>query len=396
MLDSIKLAVEDLLGHDTLAADSTLLLGIAIVSILSYYLTKAILWSLEKAIQRSPTHWDDDIFNRRFNRGVSQLAPALMVSWLLPRLFGDNGDSVHWLDVVTSFYILWAVIHIIVIFIDNLYNGLYQRENTRPYAIKGVFQMFKLIFWGIGVIVGLSMLIGKTPLAILGALGASAAVLMLVFKDTILGLVASVQLTANKMVHRGDWIVCDSHQANGVVEDISLTTVKVRNWDNSVTTIPPYSLVSESFRNYQSMVTSGGRRVMRSVYIDANTVRRLSAEEFAAAEAEGLVAAGLESMVNLELLRICLERELAADPRVNAAFTLMVRQLDPTPSGLPLELYFFTRTTAWVEYEHIQSEIFARLYAVLPRFGLRVFQTPAESDISALRPESEPSDASQC
>lgn len=395
MLDSIKLAVEDLLGHDTLAADSTLLLGIAIVSILSYYLTKAILWSLEKAIQRSPTHWDDDIFNRRFNRGVSQLAPALMVSWLLPRLFGDNGDSVHWLDVVTSFYILWAVIHIIVIFIDNLYNGLYQRENTRPYAIKGVFQMFKLIFWGIGVIVGLSMLIGKTPLAILGALGASAAVLMLVFKDTILGLVASVQLTANKMVHRGDWIVCDSHQANGVVEDISLTTVKVRNWDNSVTTIPPYSLVSESFRNYQSMVTSGGRRVMRSVYIDANTVRRLSAAEFAAAEADGLAAAGSESMVNLELLRICLERELAADPRVNADFTLMVRQLDPTPSGLPLELYFFTRTTAWVEYEHIQSEIFARLYDVLPRFGLRVFQTPAGSDISALRLESEPSDASQ-
>lgn len=395
MLDSIKLAVEDLLGHDTLAADSTLLIGIAIVSILSYYLTKAILWSLEKAIQRSPTHWDDDIFNRRFNRGVSQLAPALMVSWLLPRLFGDNGDSVHWLDVVTSFYILWAVIHIIVIFIDNLYNGLYQRENTRPYAIKGVFQMFKLIFWGIGVIVGLSMLIGKTPLAILGALGASAAVLMLVFKDTILGLVASVQLTANKMVHRGDWIVCDSHQANGVVEDISLTTVKVRNWDNSVTTIPPYSLVSESFRNYQSMVTSGGRRVMRSVYIDANTVRRLSAAEFAAAEADGLAAAGSESMVNLELLRICLERELAADPRVNADFTLMVRQLDPTPSGLPLELYFFTRTTAWVEYEHIQSEIFARLYDVLPRFGLRVFQTPAGSDISALRLESEPSDASQ-
>lgn len=388
MLDSIKLAVEDLFGHDTLAADSTLLLGIAIVSILSYYLTKAILWSLEKAIQRSPTHWDDDIFNRRFNRGVSQLAPALMVSWLLPRLFGDNGDSVHWLDVVTSFYILWAVIHIIVIFIDNLYNGLYQRENTRPYAIKGVFQMFKLIFWGIGVIVGLSMLIGKTPLAILGALGASAAVLMLVFKDTILGLVASVQLTANKMIRRGDWVVCESHHANGEVEDISLTTVKIRNWDNSVTTIPPYSLVSESFRNYQPMRRSGGRRVDRSVIIDANSVRFLGPDELAALREkgwlEGLDVDAARSEINLRLLRRYLTAWLTADPRVNEKLLLMVRQMEPTPSGLPLQLYFFCHEVRWKEFEEILSDIFDHVYAIIGEFGLRVFQSPTGADIMTL------------
>lgn len=362
-----------------------LLGGIAAVSVLAYYAAKGALWLVERAVMRSPTEWDDDLINPRFTRAVSQLAPAMVVSWLLPHFFGENPEQVHWLSVLTSFYILWAAVRIILIFIDNLYAGMARRENTSPYAIKGVFQMFKLVFVGIGVIIGLSMLVGKTPLAILGALGAAATVLMLVFKDTILGLVASVQLTANKMLQPGDWIKCPGHNANGVVEDVSLTTVKVRNFDNSVTTVPPYSLISESFQNFQAMVNSQGRRVSRAFYVDANSVRFCTEPEVEALVSEGFVnpadlVAG-ERAVNMKLMRLYLERFLRDDQRINPDLTLMVRQLDPTPSGLPVELYFFTRTTNWVEFEHIQSDIFNHVYATIGRFGLRLFQTPAGTDL---------------
>lgn len=371
-----------------------LLSGIALVSVVAYYAAKGALWLVERAVMRSPTEWDDDIVNSRFTRAVSQLAPAMVVSWLLPRFFGDNPEQVHWLSVLTSFYILWAVVRIVLIFIDNLYAGMTRRENTAPYAIKGVFQMFKLVFVGIGVIVGLSMLVGKTPLAILGALGAAATVLMLVFKDTILGLVASVQLTANKMLQPGDWIKCPVHGANGVVEDVSLTTVKVRNFDNSVTTIPPYSLVSESFQNFQAMVNSPGRRVSRAFYVDASSVRFCSAEEMEELVNEGFVsqpvASATDHPVNMRLMRQYLEEYLRNDPRINPDLTLMVRQLDPTPSGLPVELYFFTRTTNWVEYEHIQSDIFNHVYATIGRFGLRVFQTPSGADLQKTLTASRP------
>lgn len=388
MFDNIETFLRNsVAGSDTLVT-LILLTGIALVSVGAYYAAKCVLWIIERGVKRSPTEWDDDIVNSRFTRAVSQLAPALVVSWLLPKFFGSNPDQVRWLDVLTSFYILWAIVRIMMIFIDNLYAGLARRENTRPYAIKGVFQMFKLIFLGIGVIIGISELIGKTPLAILGALGAAATVLMLVFKDTILGLVASVQLTANKMVQPGDWIKCPGHNANGVVEDVSLTTVKVRNFDNTVTTVPPYSLVSESFQNYQAMVNSAGRRVNRAFYIDANTVQFCTQEEIASLQSEGFVKEDDlkedSRPVNLKLFRLYMERFLREDPRVNTDLTLMVRQLDPTPSGLPVELYFFTRTTEWVKFEHTQSDIFNHLYATIGRFGLKVFQAPAGTDLLAI------------
>lgn len=264
-----------------------------------------------------------------------------------------------------------------------------RREQLRPYAVKGIFQMFKLIVIGVGIIIALSLLIGKTPIAILTALGASAAVLSLVFKDTILGLVASIQLTANKMLERGDWITMPGRDLNGEVIDVSLTTVKVRNWDNSVTTVPPYSLITESFRNYRPMQLSGGRRVDRAIFIDINTVRFLDNAEIASLEADGLLprASGCESRreVNLGLLRRYLEQFLTSHPDVNSEMTLMVRQLPPTQSGLPLQLYFFTRTTVWIDHEHVAADIFDQVYAVIGRFGLSVFQTPAGTDIGRIR-----------
>ncbi|MDE6463396.1 MAG: mechanosensitive ion channel family protein, partial [Muribaculaceae bacterium] len=266
-------------AYGEFVSDIIALLGIALLSVIFYYITNGVLRLLERIISRTSTTWDDDLLNPAFLRAVSQLAPAIIVKWLLPQFFGNG--SFRWLAVLTTLYIVGTVVWIFVILIRNLYEAFLKRPSLHAYAVKGVFQMVQLIMIGIAVIYSVSVIAGRSPATILAALGASAAVLMLVFKDTILGLVASVQLTANKMIHRGDWIVCDKHDANGEVIDISLTTVKVRNWDNSITTIPPYNLVSESFRNYAPMQRSGGRRVERAIIVDANSVRFIAADELA-------------------------------------------------------------------------------------------------------------------
>lgn len=366
-----------------------LCLGIALVAVITYYVAIYLLKGIEKVIARTPTTWDDDLLNPRILRAISQLAPALTVNWLLPAFFGNTPQTYRVISTLTSFYILWAFIHVLTVFLDNLYEAMGRRPGLKAYAVKGFFQMFKIIFISIGVIIALSMLIGKTPLTILTALGASAAVLSLVFKDTILGLVASVQLTANRMVHRGDWIVVPGGDANGEVIDITLTTVKVRNWDNSVTTVPPYSLISGTFKNYNPMQRSGARRVDRAIYIDINSVRHLSRQELDSLRAEGFIEAkeaeGERPRVNLGLFRSYIERVLAGNPMVSKRSTLMVRQMEPTPSGLPVQLYFFISKTDWVPFEHIAADIMDEVYASVSRFGLRIFQTPAGSDLYRLK-----------
>ena len=272
--------------------------------------------------------------------------------------------------------------------VKNLYHLMEDTEKTRRYAVKGIFQMVRLIIICIGVIIGLSMLLGREPTAIVTAIGASAAVLMLVFKDTIMGLVASVQLSANNMLRKGDWLVCDSHGINGTVTDVSLTTVKVLNWDNSISTIPPYTLITDSFRNYRNMRDMGGRRVERSILIDLNTVRFLEPDEIerlrSRGRLEGLGDIDARNMVNLHLLRLYLDNFIRHDRRVNSSMLFMVRQMQPTAQGLPLQLYFFTKVTAWREFEQVQSDIFDHVYAIVNEFGLRMFQTLAGSDISRL------------
>lgn len=387
MVEKIRVFI-DSLTPDTWPAWLTsvaICAGIAILAVITYYICIYLLRIVEKVIGRTPTDWDDDLLNQRLLRALSQLAPALTVNWLLPAILGHTPGTYRLLSALTNLYILWTVIHILCVFIDNLYDAMSHRRKLKAYAVKGFFQMFKIIFIAIGVIVALSMMIGKTPLTILTALGASAAVLSLVFKDTILGLVASVQLTANKMLQRGDWIVVPGLDANGEVVDISLTTVKVRNWDNSVTTVPPYSLISGPFRNYKPMQATA-RRVDRSIFIDINSIRRLSASELAELEKEGLVTAedAAERTVNLGLLRRYLERRIAAEPLVSKKYTQMVRQEEPTPSGLPIEIYFFLTCTEWVKFEHAAADIMDEIYAAVPLFGLRLFQTPAGADLRSL------------
>ena len=219
---------------------------------------------------------------------------------------------------------------------------------------------------------------------ILTGLGAMAAVLMLVFKDTILGLVAGVQLSANDMLRPGDWITLPKHDADGMVLEVTLTTVKVQNWDKTITTIPPYVLVSESFQNWRGMFDSGGRRTKRSLYIDMNSIGFCTKEQIEKFAEKGWLK-GMEEneeIVNLTVLRNYLDIYLRNNKRVNQDMILMVRQLQPTPQGLPLELYFFSADTAWVAYEHLQADVFEHLIAMLPQFGLKAFQSPAGADFS--------------
>ena len=363
---------------------------IALTATAAYYVCKLLLNLVEKAVMKSPTKWDNDLFDSRMLRAISQLAPALVINRLLPAFFRVNeSDYVHWINVLTSFYIIWAIVRIFIILIGNLYTAMSHRKRTQPYAVKGIFQMLRLVAIGLGVIAGISILIGREPVAIITALGASAAILMLVFKDTILGFVASVQLTANKMLHKGDWIVAEKHGANGEVEDVSLTTVKVRNWDNSISTIPPYALISESFRNYQPMRRLGARCVERAFYIDAESIRFCTDAELKRLSElgwlEGVTVEAAARNVNLTLLRRYLEAYLSRHRDVNTSMLHMVRQLEPTPSGLPVQLYFYTRRTGWKDFEHLQADILEHVYAVVGEFGLRIFQTPTGKDISLVR-----------
>ncbi len=371
----------------SLPVDATIAAIIIIGAVAAYYLTKLVLKVVEVLISRTSTTWDDDLFTPRLLRAISQLTPAILIHNFLPRAFDLTG-GLAWIYTLTEIYILGAIVGIITIFLSNLYNALGRRPHFKAYAVKGVFQMVQLILVCLGVIYAFALLAGRSPWAIFTALGASAAVLMLVFKDTILGLVASVQLSANKMLQRGDWIVCDKHGANGEVIDVSLTTVKVRNWDASVTTIPPYALISESFKNYQPMVTGGARRVDRAIIIDANSVRFCTKEEIESLAAEGWLDGmdvdAAQKHINLGLVRRYLEKWLSEHPDIRKDCTLMVRQLEPTSVGLPLQLYFFSSITAWKDYEHLQSDIFDHVYAILGRFGLRMYQAPAAGDVRAI------------
>jgi len=367
----------------------TMLLTILVLAWAVFWFCHRVIAVIVKTLTgKTETDWDDDLLNDRVLKAASQLAPALLVAYLLPDAFDEGATTKIWLTKATDFYILWAFIHLINTFLQALFNALDKRGRYRIHTMRGVLQMLKLFFIIIGIIIGISILFGKSPITILTALGASAAVLMLVFQDTILGLVAGIQLTVNDMLKKGDWIIVPKANANGEVEEISLTTVKVRNWDNSVTTIPPYTLIKESFHNYDPMKQSGARRVNRSIYIDINSVRFLSDSEI-----EKLITLGFVSQedivtgqqtVNLQLLSASLERYIQRHPDVRADQLFMVRQLQPTTQGIPLELYFFTSATDWKTYEHIQASVFDYIYASIHAFSLNIYQAPAGIDFKQI------------
>ena len=370
-----------------------LLVLVVLLSVASYFLCVRIVTPLTDLITRkTETEWDDDILNGKAMRAFSQLAPALILAWLLPQAFSNHQWGFVAIERVTKAYIVYAVVNLLCVLISNTVDGFEKRDKGAEHNLTVIEGAVKLLLVLIGVIIGLSILFDKEPGMVLTGFGASAAVLMLVFQDTIKGFVAGVQLTLNNMLKKGDWIICDKAGANGAVQSIKLTTVKVQNWDNSIVTIHPYTLISDSFRNYQNMRDMGARRVCRSIYVDFDSIRFLSRQEIDKLKERRLIPEeGHEERneVNLTHFRKYLTRYLTEHPDVitvheDPSVIVMVRQLQPTPQGLPLELYFFTHITAWLHFERLQADIFDHVYACIREFGLRIYQAPSGQDFRAM------------
>lgn len=362
-------------------------LAILLVSYLVGLLCRRVFIPLiAKVVQKTKVTWDDYLFNPRVLRSISRFVPAVVFYALLPFAFQGIPLWLNFLQRVTLIWLIIVSLQFFTALISSLYELSNQHEELRNRPLKGVYQMLKVIVVCVGIICIVSVLIDKSPLALFTALGAAGTVMMLIFKDSIVGLVAGVQLSANDMLRPGDWIKMPKLGIDGVVTEVNMTIVKVLNWDNTVTTIPPYTLVSDSFENWRVMQESGGRRVKRSLNIDMQSVRFCTPEERAAFEKEEWFAPLKDEhkLVNLTVFRTYFTDWLRHQERINQELMLMIRQLQPTGEGLPLEFYFFSANRAWVPYEMLQAEVFEYLLAVLPRFGLRVFQFPTGLDVKSL------------
>ena len=344
---------------------------------------KAVVPTIRKITSKTEFMWDDYLLNDKVLNDFCMLIAPVVVYFLITLALPA--------DLVLDFLLKFCRIYIIVVFmkllcsiITAMYTLSSEHDKMKNHSMKGFYQMLKLVVICVGTIVIISNLVGKNPGVILTGLGAGTAILMLVFQDTIKGFVAGIQLIANDMLRPGDWICAPKYGADGDVLEVTLTTVKVQNWDKTIVTVPPYALVNDSFQNWRGMFDHGGRRVKRSINIDMNTVRFCTKEEMESYRKqpwmEGFEETGNEE-VNLYIFRHYVDHYLRHHPKVNPEMTLLVRQLQPSAQGLPVELYFFSADTGWINYENIQAEVFEHVLAVLHTFGLKVFQAPAGTDL---------------
>lgn len=377
-----------------------------LLAMLSDLLCRKILVPLIlKITEKTEVTWDDILFNKKVLTSACHIVPAIVIWKLMPLIYLEYPIFKEVLERATGIYIVVMSVRTALVFIGS-FKGLEDSKERRSSAQQyfhtfcGVLRVLMLFVAGVVVV---AIILGKDPMTLFAGLGATSAVLMLVFKDTILGLAAGIRLTSNDMLHKGDWITVKSVDANGVVEEMSLTTVKVRNFDNTIVTISPATLVNGSFQNWIGMQKSGGRRVKRVVYFDFRSVRlcdedlkdRLIKKHFATEDSfklksslqkaldegrkEGQEMEDLRNPVtlaptNLQLFRHYMERYLRERPEVNKELTLMVRHMEATQCGLPLEFYFFLKEKVWVNYEHILADIMEHAYAISAEFGLKIYQ----------------------
>ena len=370
-------------GDNELLQWAAIIIGAFLLFYICEFLSKKVVIPIVRRFTNSTTSkWDDILLNNDTLKNLCRLVPGIIASFILPFVLKADSTVLAFCMKLCKAYIAIIGVGLLCTIFTSLYQITHESEKTKDHTLQGVFQMLKIVVISIGAIVVVSIFFDKDPSNLLAGLGASAAILMLVFKDSILGLVAGIQLSANDMLRPGDWIAMPKYGADGFVIDVTLTTVKVQNWDNTITTIPPYALVSDSFQNWRGMFSSGGRRVKRSINIDTNSITFCEGELRKNLIKKGLIKADEEQkQVNLTLFREWLEEWLRNHPAIHKEMTVMVRQLQPTAHGLPLELYFFSSNTAWVAYEHLQAEIFEYIYAILPEYGLKAFQSPAGTDL---------------
>ena len=344
---------------------------------------RTIIPAIRKLAEKTENKWDDYLFSYDVLSNLCRLISPIIIYSLLPLALPD-GAVLELLLRFCSAYTIAVFLALLCSIISAVYAMSSAHNALKHRALKGFYQMLKLVVIFIGGIIIVSILLGKDPIALLAGLGAGTAILMLIFQDTIKGFVAGIQLTANDMIRPGDWITMPKFGADGDVVEVTLTTVKVRNWDKTIVTVPPYALVNESFQNWRGMFDIGGRRIKRSINIDMNTVRFCTNEEMEEFRQQpwmkGFKETGQEE-VNLYIFRHYLEYYLRNHPGVNSKMTLLIRQLQPTADGMPVELYFFSADTSWVKYEQLQSEVFDHILAMLHVFKLKAFQSPTGMDL---------------
>jgi miniconductance mechanosensitive channel len=370
---------------------------------------------LKKIIDKTRTIWDDILYKQKVFSRLSHLFPALIIYFGVILVLPDFPRAVEAVQTVAYLYIVITTLLVI----NALLNALHEIYNTLPAAkdrpVKGIVQVIKIFVYILGFGMFVSIIFNKDLTSFFTGLGAMAAVIMLIFKDTILGFVAGIQLSANDMVSLGDWVEMPSRNADGVVTDISLNTVKIQNWDQTISTIPPYALISESFTNWRGMEESGGRRIKRSLNIDIKSISFLDAAGIEKLKKIQIIREYIEKrekeiaesnkrnkidesttvngrrLTNIGTFRKYVEEYLKQHPQIHNDMTFLVRQLQTTEKGLPLEIYVFCKDQRWAYYESIQADIFDHLLAVIPQFDLSIYQYPGSDDLRLFTQKNTPS-----
>jgi miniconductance mechanosensitive channel len=388
----------------------SLLLLLMLVWLARLVAVKVLLKAVVTFAERSAISWDDILVKEKVFHRLIPVLPMLVLHWGILLIPGLWPELVHFIQVIVTSVIILLLARSLSAFLSAV-NAIYQRFSVavgRP--IKGYIQVLQVLTYLVAGILIISQLMNKSPLFFLSGLGAMTAVLLLIFRDTLLSLVAGIQLTSNDLIRVGDWIEMPGFNADGDVVDIALNVVKVQNWDRTITVIPTHKFLEHSFKNWRGMFESGGRRIMRSLHIDMSTVRFLTPEEiekfrryvalkgYIEQKVEEIeqynrervpadvadVVVNRRALTNLGTFRAYITHYLRNHPGIHDELIFLIRQLEPTPQGLPLQIYVFTRDTRWVFYEGIQADIFDHLLAVLPEFGLRVYQQPSGADLQRL------------
>jgi miniconductance mechanosensitive channel len=382
------------------------ILFIGLICVVANFITKKIFINIiARIVKQNNYSWGEIILERKVFRKLSHIVPAIIIYFFAPS-FPSFQVIIEKFAVAYIIIVSLAVINSFLNAVNDIYQT-YEISKTRP--IKGFIQVLKIIMIILGVIIIIANFIGKSPLVLLGGIGALSAVLMLVFQDSILGLVAGIQLSANDMVRVGDWIEMTKYGADGDVIDVSLNTIKVRNFDNTIVTIPTYAMIKDSFKNWRGMQASGGRRIKRSLIIDTTSIRFCTEEmidkfskihylsDYISKRQKEIEEYNINNnidrsspvngraLTNIGVFREYITNYLKNHPGIRQDMSLMVRQLAPNEHGLPLEIYAFTNDTRWTVYESIQSDIFDHLFAVAKEFGLRLFQNPSGHDLRTLK-----------
>ena len=411
MKDTLIDWLETLDLQNTELAYFLIIIGIIALTslIIHFILHRVVIRLISHRASQSQRLWQRALFQ---NKLFSRLALTLQgfIVYTQARIWLDSDtDTLVVIEVVTHLWVLLYALLSLFALLDTLEDIVLSTPYGRRFPLRGIFQSIKLISALVTIIFAISLLIGKSPVILFSSLGAMTAVLLLIFKDPIMGLVAGIQLSANDMLAVGDWLEMPKYGADGDVIDISLTTVKVRNWDKTITTIPAYSLISDSFKNWRGMTEAGGRRIKRAVNIDATSVKFLDEAALKRLRRAQLLTDYIENKVrelteynkennidpespvngrkltNLGTFRAYLTAYLRAHKKIHQEnMTLMVRQLEPGANGIPMEIYAFSNDIDWVAYEGIQADIFDHVFAVIPEFGLRIHQTPTGYDLQQI------------